>query len=135
MRGDFFDTNILVYAASADALKVERADALLTDGGTISAQVMNEFANVARRKLALEWSAIRHFLDGLDKLVTVEPLTAATHRTAVDIAERHRIAFYDAVIVASALNAGCNTLFTEDLHHGMIFRDQLRVINPFIAVI
>lgn len=134
MRGDFFDTNILIYAASADELKAERADVLLSGGGTISAQVLNEFATVAHRKLTLEWSAIRRFLGGLEELLNVEPITALSHRTAIDIAERYRIAFYDAVIVASALNAGCTTLFTEDLHHGMTFGGKLRVINPFADV-
>ena len=131
MRDDFFDTNILVYAASAHELKCERADALLASGGTISAQVLNEFANVARRKLQLEWMAIRTFLDGVQEVSDVRAIDGAIHRSALTLAEQHRLALYDAAIVASALTAGCTTLFTEDLHDGMIFEGRLRVINPF----
>jgi predicted nucleic acid-binding protein len=131
MGGDFFDTNVLVYAASEDDLKFERAEALIASGGTISVQVLNAFANVARRKMRLGWPAIRHFLGGVRDLLNVIAIDTAIHEKAFTVAERHRIAFYDALIVASALTAECTTLFTEDLHDGMIFEGRLQVINPF----
>ena len=49
MQGSFFDTNVLVYLAPGDKVKADRAEALLSDGGVISVQVLNELANVARR--------------------------------------------------------------------------------------
>lgn len=131
MRGDFFDTNILVYAASSDDLKFERSEALLASGGTISVQMLNEFANVAIRKMRIGWPAIRYFLGGVRELVDVRAIDLATHDRATMLAEKYRIATYDALMVASAMLSGCTTLFTEDLHDGMVFDGQLRVINPF----
>jgi predicted nucleic acid-binding protein len=94
-------------------------------------QVLNEFANVARRKQDLAWNAITYFLDGVREVLDVRSLDVAIHRQAVILAERYRIAFYDSVIVSSALSAGCTTLFTEDMHDGMLIDDRLRIINPF----
>ena len=62
MPGSFFDTNVLLYVASADAAKAERAETLIGDGGTISVQVLNEIANVARRKMRLSWPETRAML-------------------------------------------------------------------------
>lgn len=58
----FLDTNVLLYLLSADAAKADRAEALLAAGGVISVQVLNEFANVASRKLAMTWPEIREIL-------------------------------------------------------------------------
>lgn len=134
MRGDFFDTNILVYAASAEDLRYQRAEALLASGGTISVQVMNEFVNVARRKMGLDWTSIRHFLGGVRDLSDVLPLDAAIHDQGLRLAERLKIDVYDAMIVSAALAGGCATLFTEDLHHGLVVDDRLTILNPFLAI-
>ena len=62
MSGDFFDTNVLLYLLSGDAAKADRAEALVRKGGRISVQVMNEAANVMRRKLRMSWRETREFL-------------------------------------------------------------------------
>ncbi len=131
MAGSFFDTNVLVYLASADPVKADRAEALLAGGGTISVQVLNEMANVARRKMGMDWPDLRAFLALVRGLVDIVPLTSETHDLGLTLAARHQFAIYDAMILAAALLAGCDTLWSEDLQHGQIVNDCLRIANPF----
>ena len=79
MPGSFLDTNVLVYLAAGDPTKADRAEALLAEGATISVQVLNETANVLRRKAGLSWTETRAFLDTVRSLAQVEPLTIETH--------------------------------------------------------
>ena len=133
MRRCFLDTNILVYAVSAGDPRQAAAAALLTEGGTISVQVLNEFASVTRRKLGFTWPEIRRARASVQGLCgPARPLTAATHDAALDLAERLGCQFYDALILASALEAGCDTLLTEDLQHGQRIDGRLTIRNPFI---
>jgi len=112
MPGDFFDTNVLVYIASSRTPKADRAERLVRDGGIISVQVLNEIANVARRKMRLSWPETRAFLSLIRGLLPVEPVTLKTHETGLALAERYRLSVYDAMIAASALLAGCNRLWS-----------------------
>jgi predicted nucleic acid-binding protein len=125
----FFDTNILVYAF----LDVEKRNAALTvisGGGTISAQVLNEFTNVARRR-GREWAEIAEAIGVIrDRFPDISPLTAETHAVALTLAQDHGFSFYDALIVAAAVGAGCDTLYSEDMQHGRVI-DGLTIRNPF----
>jgi predicted nucleic acid-binding protein len=132
MPGSFFDTNVLVYLASGDPVKADRAERVLADGGMISVQVLNEFVNVARRKMRLTWPEVRETLRTFRAILRVDPITIEVHDTGLDIAERHGLSTYDAMIVAAALQAKCETLWSEDMQNGMVFGD-LRVVNPFMA--
>jgi predicted nucleic acid-binding protein len=126
----FFDTNILVYAQQAGG-KADRARALLAVGGKFSVQVLNEFTAVSRRKLGKEWREIGEAIS--DLLTLVEPplaLTLDLHVAARVLAEDHRLSFYDALIVASAIEADCNFLYSEDLQHGRTI-GGLTIANPF----
>ncbi len=91
MGGDFFDSNVLLYLLSDDADKADRAEALLKQGGKISVQVLNEIANVARRKQRMNWQEIRELLALVRGLLEVTPLTVETHALGLDIAERYRL--------------------------------------------
>jgi predicted nucleic acid-binding protein len=133
MPGSFFDSNVLLYLASADPVKADRAEAILAEGGAISVQVLNEIANVGRRKMQMSWQETRTFLTTIRALVTVHPLTTATHDTGLALAERYALSIYDALIAAAALRAECDTLWSEDLQHGMVIGERLRVANPFRA--
>ena len=83
MPGSFFDTNVLVYIASGDPLKADRAEAIIADGGVISVQVLNELTNVARRKMRMTWPDIHIFLSMLRGLLSVRPVTIQTHETGL----------------------------------------------------
>jgi predicted nucleic acid-binding protein len=128
----FLDTNILVYAIAGNDTRTAQAAALLRQGGVISVQVLNEFANVARRKLRRSWPEIAEALASLRVLFPdPRPIGLATHDAAVGIAARNGFAFYDSLIVASALEAGCLTLLSEDLQDGQVIDGRLTIRNPF----
>ena len=131
MNGDFFDTNVLIYLVSGDAKKADRAKALVRQGGAISVQVLNEAANVARRKMAMDWRETREFLASLRGLLTVAPLTAEIHALGLDFAERYTLSITDAMIAAVATLAGCARLWSQDMQDGMKIGETLRVANPF----
>lgn len=133
MPGSFFDTNVLVYIASGDPVKADRAEAIIADGGVISVQVLNELANVARRKMQMAWPDTHTFLSMLRGLLTVQPITIETHETGLALAERYNLSIYDAMIAAAALHADCDTLWSEDMQHGMALGEGLRITNPFRA--
>ncbi|MBI1779048.1 MAG: PIN domain-containing protein [Proteobacteria bacterium] len=126
----FFDTNVFVYAF-LDVTKRGRAIDVLADGGMISVQVLNEFANVARKKYRREWPEVEAALAVIcDRFPDIVPITAAIHMSAVALARDHGFAFYDALIVAAALEAGCATLYSEDMQHGGSV-GGLTIVNPF----
>jgi predicted nucleic acid-binding protein len=131
MPVSFFDTNVLVYLASGDASKADRAEAIIAGGGSISVQVLNELANVARRKMQMTWDETHALLATLRGLLTVHPVTVETHEAGLRIAERYGLSIYDSMIAASALGAGCDTLWSEDMQHGMKLDEGLRIANPF----
>jgi predicted nucleic acid-binding protein len=126
----FFDTNILVYLVSSDLEKARRSEALLAGGGTVSVQVLNEFASAARRKTKLSFAEIRAILADVRRICAVKPVDVETHELGLDIAERYRCAVYDGVIIAAALRAGCSVLFSEDFQHGQRI-EGLTIRNPF----
>jgi predicted nucleic acid-binding protein len=127
----FFDTNILVYAQQADG-KADRARALLAGGGKLSVQVLNEFTAVSRRKQRRDWREIAEAIS--DVLAVVDAplaLTLDLHAAARGLAEDHRLSFYDALIVATAIEAGCGILYSEDMQHGRSI-GALSIVNPFL---
>jgi predicted nucleic acid-binding protein len=88
MPGRFFDTNVLLYMASRDVAKADRAEQIITEGGSISVQVLNELTNVARRKMQMSWPETRAFLSLIRGLLPVQPITVEVHETGLDLAER-----------------------------------------------
>ena len=83
--------------------------------------------------MKLSWRETSGFLSSLRELLTVHPVTVDTHELGLALAERHDLAIYDALIAASALLAGCNKLWSEDMQDGMAIDRRLRIVNPFRA--
>ena len=132
MSRPFLDTNVLLYSLAASDPRQAVAVGLLTAGGSVSVQVLNEFASVAHRKMKLSWPDVARALSDIRALCSpVVPLTLATHDEAINLATRDGIAFYDALIVASALGAGCDVLLTEDMQDGRVIEGRLTICNPF----
>jgi predicted nucleic acid-binding protein len=131
MPGSFFDTNILIYLASGDDVKADRAERIITPGGSISVQVLNEATNVARRKMRMSWTETHAFLTVIRGVLTVHPIGIQTHESGLALAERYSLSLYDAMIAASALEANCDTLWSEDMQHGLVLNGRLHVSNPF----
>ena len=95
-------------------------------------QVLNEFTNVARRKLGWDWPQVEAALTVIAELTEpVRPLTADIHSKAVKLARDGALSFYDALIVAATVDAGCRILLTEDLQHGRKF-GGVTIQNPFL---
>ena len=131
MPGSFFDSNTLLYTVSPDEAKASRARALIARRGTISVQVLNEVANVARRKMQLDWQATARLLRPFYVAFQIVDVTELVHITGIRLAERYLLAVYDGMIVAAALHAGCDTLWSEDMHNGLLIDGRLTIRNPF----
>jgi predicted nucleic acid-binding protein len=130
----FFDTNILVYFFSEAGERTRVAERLLLEGGIISVQVLNELVSVARAKLKMGWDEVRLVRDrALVFCPNPHSLTLETHRTALEISGRYGYRIYDGLIVAAAIESGCATLYSEDMHHGQVV-EGVRIENPFKAV-
>ena len=131
MPGSFLDSSIVLYLASEDLAKADRAQELVAEGGTINVQVLNEIANISRRKMGLSWAETRSFLLIIRGLLKVEHITIEIHDVGISLAERYQLSVYDSMIVSAALSAECDTLLSEDLQDGLLINGRLRVLNPF----
>ena len=131
MSAEFVDTNIALYSLSDDATKRGRALAILIERPVLSLQVLNEAANVMRRKLGFEIPAIREVLLRWLRESRLHPLAPSTLLSALDVAVRYGFSHYDSLIIAAALESGCSTLYSEDLQHGQVIDHRLTVVNPF----
>ena len=127
----FLDTNVLLYLMSSDSAKADRAEELISAGGVISVQVLNEFASVASRKLAMSSAEIREVLSAIRAACSVESLSVQTHDLALDLMGRYRLSLYDASIVAAAILANCKILYSEDMQDGRQIAG-LMIRNPFV---
>jgi predicted nucleic acid-binding protein len=131
MNGKFADSNILLYLPGADAARSKVAEEILRDNLTISVQVLNEIASVMLGKWRTSLAEVESVLALVRQATDVRGLDLATHTAGMAIAKRYRIGVYDSMIVAAALLAKCNTLYSEDFHHGLVIENQLRILNPF----
>jgi predicted nucleic acid-binding protein len=129
----FLDSNIVLYALSDEEPKRTRAQQLLGSSPTISTQVVNECSHVLRRKARLTPAQVAKeltLLIGLSRLVDVR----MEHiRTAWTLAERYGFSHFDSLIIASALDADCSVLYTEDMQHEQVIDGRLTLCNPFLA--
>lgn len=130
----FLDTNVLIYCyTSSEPDKQIRAQVVADLPNTIiSTQVLNEFANILRKKFKLDWSTILSALNEVEKNFEVHTITPSYIKSACSIADRYGFSYYDSLIVAAALEAGCSTLYSEDMQHGQVIESRLTVKNPFL---
>jgi predicted nucleic acid-binding protein len=130
MRGDFFDTNVVLYLLD-DSPKADIAERLLRGGGTISVQVLNETLVNCLRRAAMSHAEAGAFLSGIRAVCEVTDLTPRVHDIGRAVAERYRLSVYDSMIVGAALVAGCTRLWSEDMQDGMVIERSLTISNPF----
>jgi predicted nucleic acid-binding protein len=127
----FIDSNVLIYAFSSDPRSARAID-VLRQGGSISVQSLNEFANAARRKLKLDWQEVHDGLDAIQELCASPiPLDHGLHMRGIALAEQYKLSVYDGMIVAAAIACDCDTLYSEDMHAGLTIDGRLRIVNPF----
>lgn len=131
----FLDTNIVLDAFTPSGDKTLAAERILLEGGVVSVQVLNELTSVARTKFKMNWGEVRRVVQGTTMLCP-DPiaLTFETYLEAQRISERYGFSIWNGSIIASALYAGCTTMYTQDLQHGQMI-EGLRIENPFIGPI
>ncbi len=129
----FADTNIVIYAESRHATKSPAAVAILETGPVISTQVVNETVSLLTRKHGFTVAEANQIALSLLDLCEVVPVDVSTIREAIRIGERYQLSIWDSVIVAAALLSGCETLYSEDMQHGLVIDQRLKLVNPFIA--
>jgi len=129
----FIDTNVLIYGYSEDEPdKRQRAiDCVRSGEAWISTQVLNETINVLKRKFSLSYSQIRDAVQEISKGFPIILVSVNTIEMALNLAERYQYSYFDSLILASALEAGCQILYSEDLQDGQRIENQLTIVNPF----
>lgn len=128
----FFDSNVLTYLYSGDIAKAARSEELMAAGGTISVQVLNECALTLRRKFGATWAQVELMSTTLRGACRIVPLTTDVHVRGLSIAKRRKLHIYDGMIVSAALDAGCRTLYSEDMHDGLVI-EGLTIRNPYLG--
>jgi predicted nucleic acid-binding protein len=131
----FVDTNVLVYSQSNDGEKTAKAIILLEQYPVISTQVINEAISVLTRKCGVSRQNAYELADLWLDACEVESVTVSTIRQAMLLTQKHMLSHWDALIVAAALLAKCDILYSEDMQHGYVFDNCLRVVNPFLVAI
>ncbi len=129
----FIDTNILLYLYSEDEAEKRRRSNELIDShkGIISLQVVNEFSNTLRRKFKFEYDVINSAIKELSDSFIIVPQNLRTIFSALRIGKRYGYSYYDSLIIATAIENGCATLYSEDCQHGQVIDGALEIINPY----
>lgn len=131
----FIDTNILIYAFSEDELIKQQVSMNLIDtisyNAIISNQVINELANVFLKKFKLSTNEVEDAILELDSLLEIVNFDISSQIKALRLKQRYNLQFFDALIVATALENKCSTLYSEDMQHELIIDNRLKIINPF----
>ncbi len=133
----FFDTNILIYAYSEDEkFKQNIAQNILEKyekNIIISKQVINELINVLFKKFKLSPDDIENVVLELDSIFSIVDFDLTTQIKALRLKGRYKLQFYDALIVATAIENGCSILYSEDMQHDQVIDESITILNPFIA--
>ena len=129
----FLDTNILLYLVSNDYKKLI-AKKLIKSRHTISAQVLNEFSNVSIRKLKFTPEETKEFVKAISEKVIVQGYSTITILNALDLKSKYKLQFYDALIIATAIENNCNILYSEDMQDGLVIDNTLTITNPFRGI-
>lgn len=133
MTAKFFaDTNIIIYVQENDREKSLRAMMILESHPILSTQVILEAINTLNVKFGFSLSDAHDIALSVLAMCKVVPVTIKTILKASSLVDCYRLSHWDSIIVAAAMLADCDILYTEDLHHGMVFENQLRVVNPFV---
>jgi len=114
----FIDTNVLIYWVD-DSARADRVEQLLAQQSVISVQVLNEFANVLRKKRAMPVADIQTLSNTLIEVCEVHDVRVRTHQMALALMNRYNFSLYDANIVAAAGLSGCAVLYSEDMQDGL----------------
>jgi len=129
----FVDSNIFLYLYSEDEkTKQDIAEKIITTGQPIvSTQVINEISNVLHKKFHKSFSTIQQILEELLPYITVKPVDLSTIQNAFTLADKYKYAYFDSLILSSALEQHCEVLYSEDMRDQQIIEKKIKIINPF----
>ena len=133
----FVDSNLWLYAfvvRPGEESKHARALPLVeaTNRYAISTQVVSEVSVNLLRKAGMAEVDLLDIVEGLYRRCRVINTGLECHRTASRLRSVHHLSFWDSLIVAAALEAGCNTLYSEDIQHGQVIDEKLTIVNPLL---
>jgi predicted nucleic acid-binding protein len=132
MKGKIFvDTNVFLYLLSDNPEKKVASKKILVSNPCISTQVLNEFSNISIKKFKLSIFDTKEILNIISEKSSVFIFSEKTVFNALDLKEKYGFQFYDSLILATALENDCDTLYSEDMQHNQLIEKQLRIINPF----
>ena len=133
----FLDTNILIYLYSEDErTKRSVARKLFSNHQNIkiSTQILSEFSNVHYRKLKINPDEISEMILEISRNCDVKPINISTVTNALAILNRYKYAFFDSLILSTAIENNCNILYSEDMHAGHVLENTITIINPFESI-
>ena len=128
----FADSNIVLYALGDDSSKRQAAWQILFERPVISVQVLNECSNILVKKRKVDKAKVGGIMQDILCFTTVEAIGFPEVEAAWRLMERYRYSYFDSLILASALRAGCQTVYSEDMQHGQTIEGKVIVTNPFL---
>jgi predicted nucleic acid-binding protein len=128
----FFDTNTLLYLFSSDTNKADWISKNIQKSNVISVQVLNEFTSASLKKIKVSTKELDEFLGLFLEIFTIKPLDVETFNSGLRISRCYGYHQYDSMIIAAAIQAGCQRLYSEDLQHKQVIDKKLQIVNPFI---
>jgi len=131
----FLDSNIILYSYSEteyDKNNIANELIFSIENSLISTQVINEVTNILYKKFKIDTANIKNVILEIDSCIDIVSFSLDTQIKAVEIKDKYKLQYYDSLIIATALENGCTTLYTEDMQHNQIIENQLRIVNPFV---
>lgn len=131
----FLDTNIFIYAYSKTEPEKRKIalELLCLNKALISTQIINEFVWVMYRKFKVDRRKLQVVGNKLLEKFEIVLINLETIRKALNIFVDYNFSFWDSLIIASALENDCSILYTEDMQHGQIIEERLKIVNPFVG--
>ena len=131
----FIDTNIIIYCYSNSEMEKRIICQKLFETYSelnISKQVINEMTNILFKKFKLSSFDIKNTIEQISNIAFTCDFNFDTQIKAIELKDKYNLQYYDALIIATALENHCNIIFSEDMQHNQIIENQLTIINPFI---
>ena len=131
----FLDTNIIIYCYSNSEIEKQIISRKLFENYSelnISKQVINEITNILFKKFKLSSFDIKNTIEQISNIVFTCDFDFNTQIKAIEIKDKYNLQYYDALIIATALENNCNIIFSEDMQHNQVIENKLTIINPFI---
>ena len=127
------DTNVLIYCHSLTCEdKMLIAIDFFSKTPVVSSQVISEYLNVMRKKFGMEKNAIMQLCSSWLEQCTVQPVVLSTVKLAQNLIGKYGFQIFDGIIIAAALEANCDNLYSEDMQHGQVVENTLKIVNPFV---